>query len=457
MKSNAELDGEIVRLDAARDLARLPRSSEEKLALRFAELYSGDLRYVAAWSKWMIWGGVRWQPDFTLEAFDRARRICREAASAANRDGERGAKSLASAKTVAAVVTLARSDRRIAATVDQWDRDPWLLNTPAGVVDLKSGNIRRHFATDYLTQVTSVGPGGDCPAWYGFLKRVTADNSDLQSYLQRVVGYCLTGLTSEQALFFIYGTGGNGKGVFTTTLSGILADYHRAAPIETFTASRYDRHPTELARLRAARVVTSVETEEGRRWAESRIKSLTGGDIVTAHFMRQDDFEYLPQFKLVIAGNHKPGLRSVDEAIRRRFNLLPFTITIPPEERDLELVEKLKIERSGILGWAIEGCLAWQRKGLDPPVVVVEATVAYLEAEDAIAIWLDERCEVAPEFSASSTALYASWQDWAEKAGEQAGSQKSLSKKLQAKGFARVRNRYGTYFFGLRVTGVATP
>ena len=246
--------------------------------------------------------------------------------------------------------------------------------------------------------------------------------------MQRVVGYCLTGLTSEQALFFIYGTGGNGKGVFTTTLSGILADYHRAAPIETFTASRYDRHPTELARLRAARVVTSVETEEGRRWAESRIKSLTGGDIVTAHFMRQDDFEYLPQFKLVIAGNHKPGLRSVDEAIRRRFNLLPFTITIPPEERDLELVEKLKIERSGILGWAIEGCLAWQRKGLDPPVVVVEATVAYLEAEDAIAIWLDERCEVAPEFSASSTALYASWQDWAEKGGEAGFPKKSFEK-----------------------------
>ena len=165
------------------------------------------------------------------------------------------------------------------------------------------------------------------------------------------------------------------------------------APIETFTASHQDRHPTELARLRGARLVTSVETEEGRRWAESRIKSLTGGDKIAVHFMRQDFFEFTPQFKLVIAGNHKPGLRSVDEAIRRRLNLIPFTVTIPPAERDPDLAEKLKAEWPGILAWAIVGCLAWQRDGLAAPKAVTSATAAYLEAEDAVAAWIKERCE----------------------------------------------------------------
>ena len=162
--------------------------------------------------------------------------------------------------------------------------------------------------------------------------------------MQRVFGYALSGDTSAHALFFLFGTGANGKSVTIDTVAGILNDYHRTAAIETFTASSVERHPTDLAGLRGARLVTAVETEEGRRWAESRIKTLTGGDKIAARFMRQDYFEFSPQFKLVIAGNHKPGLRSVDEAIRRRFHLIPFTVTIPPASRDPQLREKLKAE-----------------------------------------------------------------------------------------------------------------
>jgi putative DNA primase/helicase len=179
------------------------------------------------------------------------------------------------------------------------------------------------------------------------LRRITAGDDRLVSYLQRAFGYALTGNVREHALFFGYGTGANGKGVTLNTLAGILGDYHESAPIETFTASSGDRHPTELADLRGARLVTATETEEGRRWAESRIKMLTGGDRVKARFMRQDFFEYNPQFKLFITGNHKPSLRSVDEAIRRRFHLIPFTVTIPPEQRDPDLAEKLKTEWPG--------------------------------------------------------------------------------------------------------------
>ena len=208
-----------------------------------------------------------------------------------------------------------------------------------------------------------------------------------------MLGYALTGSTREHALFFGYGSGANGKGVTINTAAGILADYAQTAAVETFTASFTDRHTTELAALRGARLVTVAETEEGRRWAESRIKTLTGGDPIRARFMRQDEFEFQPQLKLLISGNHKPGLRSVDEAIRRRFHLIPFVITIPPDERDPDLAEKLKSEWPAILAWMIAGCLAWQRERLNPPAAVRDATAAYLDAQDALAAWIEECCE----------------------------------------------------------------
>jgi P4 family phage/plasmid primase-like protien len=176
---------------------------------------------------------------------------------------------------------------------------------------------------------------------------------------------------------FLWGMGGNGKSTFLEAITQCVGDYHRAAPIETFTASHTDRHPTDLAGLRGARLVTAIETDEGRHWAESKIKTLTGGDKISARFMRQDFFEYIPQFKLLIAGNHKPGLRSVDEAIRRRFNLIPFAVTIPKQDR--QFGEKLKAEWPGILAWMIQGCLDWQQRGLNPPDAVTAATDAYLE------------------------------------------------------------------------------
>ena len=257
-----------------------------------------------------------------------ARRICRDASAECN--GKKGEKAaLASAKTVSAIERLAKSDRRIAATIDQWDADPWLLNTPDGVVDLRTGTLRAHRASDYMTKITVAGPGGACPIFLRFLDRITGSDPELVAYLRRALGYALTGITREHALFFGYGTGANGKSVLLSTVAGILGDYHKTAPIETFTASNVDRHPTDLAMLRGARLVTATETEEGRQWAESRIKTLTGGDRVSARFMRQDFFEFTPQFKLFIAGNHRPGLRSVDEAIRRRFHLVPFAVTIP--------------------------------------------------------------------------------------------------------------------------------
>jgi putative DNA primase/helicase len=344
---------------------------------------------------------------------------------------------------------LAKADRRHAATVNQWDVDPWLLNTPDGVVDLRTGRLRPHQPDDYMTKITAGAPGGECPLFLRFLTKITGGHRELERFLQRVAGYSLTGVTREHALFFGYGTGANGKGTFLNTLTGIQGGYATVAPMETFTATIAERHTTDLAMLRGARLVTAQETEEGRRWAESKIKALTGGDPITARFMRQDFFTFTPAFKLFIAGNHKPGLRGVDEAIRRRFHLVPFTVTVPLEERDPELAEKLKAEWQGILAWAIQGCLEWQRIGLSPPDAVQRATEDYLAAEDAITNWIGERCRKAGYGGSRAGELFDDWRKWALAAGEEPGSQKRFSQALEARGYSKRRIAGGIEFEGL--------
>jgi len=438
------------------DNSPAPGFTEDSLALRFAETHAHELRYVAAWGRSLIWTGTHWQFEDTLRVFDLARKICREATAHCSKSAVPSA--LSRAKTVAAVEQLSRSDRTLAATIDQWDKDQWLLNTPGGTVDLKTGRIRPHRQEDYCKKTTAVAPGGTCSGFLEFLAEITNYDADLIDYIQRVVGYALTGDTSEHALFFLHGTGANGKSVFISTISGILGAYHKTAPIETFTATSVASHPTDLAGLMGARLVTTVETEEGRRWAESKIKSLTGGEEISARFMRQDFFQYRPVFKLLIAGNHTPGLRSVDEAIRRRFHLVPFAVTIPPEQRDKALAGKLRAEWPGILQWAIEGCLKWQAEGLNPPQAVTIATAAYLEGEDSISAWIEERCELGAKHWSRSGALFASWKAWAELAGERVGSQKAFSEKLEGRGLVPKKEGHAKArgFLGIRLIEAET-
>ena len=254
-------------------------------------------------------------------------------------------------------------------------------------IELKTGTSRASRREDYATKCAGAAIEGECPLWLQFLDAVTAGDGDLQAYLQRVAGYCLTGVTIEHVMFFLHGSGANGKSVFINTLVGAWGDYAAIAPMETFVeTTQSDRHPTELAKLRGARLVVAQETEQGRRWAEAKIKALTGGDKIAARFMRQDFFEFTPQFKLMIAGNHRPSLTSVDEAIRRRIHLIPFTVTISPEKRNLKLGDELRKEWGGILKWAVAGCLEWQRIGLAPPVGEATATQDKLQARAAKAI-----------------------------------------------------------------------
>ena len=412
-------------------------TTEDGLSTAFTRRYGEDWRYCALWGKWLVWTGMRWNPDQVLYVLHLARSICRMASQQA--DSPRLKAKLASAATISAVEKIARSDPTHASTADEWDADLWALNTPGGVVDLRSGQMRPHRREDRMTKMTTATPQGDSPTWRAFLTDVTGGDAELMAYLQMVAGYCLTGVTSAHALFFLYGTGANGKSVFINVLSTILGDYAANAPMDTFMEARGDRHPTDLAGLRGARFVSSIETEQGRRWNESRVKAITGGDKIAARFMRQDFFEYVPQFKLIIAGNHKPSIRNVDEAMKRRLHLIPFTVTIPPEKRDGRLTEKLLKERDGILAWAIEGCRQWQRQGLKPPACVVSATEEYFEAEDALGQWIEERCMLGQAHRAGVSELFADWREWAERAGEYVGSVKRFSELMATRKFEKCR------------------
>jgi putative DNA primase/helicase len=271
-------------------------------------------------------------------------------------------------------------------------------------------------------------------------------------FLQQWAGYCLTGDTRQHSLVFVFGNGGNGKSVFLNVLTGILADYAKTATMDAFVASHNDRHSTDLAMLHGARLVTASETEEGRQWAEARIKQLTGGDPITARFMRQDNFTFHPQFKLTIVGNHQPILRNVDDAMRRRFNLVPFTRK--PERPDRQLEEKLKAEWSEILRWMIEGCLDWQTNGLTRPTGVDDATSAYFSDQDLMAQWLEDECDCEPgnEYKwATSAQLFTSWATYARRAGEEPGSQKSFGAALGKRGFVKSRKPGDRGYLGIRL------
>jgi putative DNA primase/helicase len=428
-----------------------PRGSEEAFALAFADRHVDRFRFCQS-EGWREWDGARWQPDDALRHFTEARTLVRELAR--NAEAEAEAKRIASSKSVAATVHLARADARLIVGMPDWDVDEWLLNTPSGTIDLRTGLMRAHARSDLITKVAAVAPGGECSRWLQFLDEVTGNDPELVGFLRRVSGYCLTGNTREHVLLFAYGAGANGKSVFIDTLAGILADYARTAFVETFTENPrgFDRHPTEIAMLKGARLVAANETEAGRAWAESRIKSITGGDRIVARHMRKDPFEFTPQFKLLIVGNHKPRLRSVGEAMRRRLRLIPFDVTIPPEKRDNRLTESLRAEWSGILRWAVEGCLEWQRDGLKAPERVLAATASYFGEEDGLAAWLEDAAEVGPELSEHSAALWTSWRAWSEASGERAGSRQDFARRLEERGFTRKKGTGGArQFAGLRL------
>lgn len=408
--------------------------SEDAIALAFTETFRHTLRFDHDVGRWFRWNGEYWKRDGTDLAMDYTRTFARQLSEAK--------RALCKASVASGAERFARADRAHAVTNEIWDSDPFLLGTPGGTVDLRNAEMAPPEPGQYISKQTAIAPEhGEPVLWLKFLREAMAGDEAMVTFLQQWCGYCLTGDTREHALGFAYGDGGNGKGVFLNTITGIMGDYAVTAAMETFTASRNERHSTELAMLRGARLVTASETEEGRAWAEAKIKAITGGDPITARFMRQDNFTFKPQFKLTIAGNHAPTLRNVDDAMRRRFNIIPFTTK--PETPDRQLEVKLQAEWGQILAWAIRGCRDWLAIGLTRPAAVLDATKEYFADQDLLGQWFEERCELTPGRFDTCAKFYADWASFAKSHGEEPGSNKSFGQMMRKRGFHAESMRSG--------------
>jgi putative DNA primase/helicase len=416
--------------------------------------------------RWLVWNEGRWVADDICDiqrrAKDTARLIYEEAAAAKDSDERKKlAKWAARSESegrIRAMISLARSEPGIVVRPSQLDADPWLLNCANGTVDLRTGELRPHRPGDLCTKQVSVeyDPGASCPTWNEFLAEIMNYNLRLVSFLQLAVGYSLTGDTSEQILFLLYGTGANGKTTFLENIKAVLGGYATQADFTTFLARKYDSVRNDVARLAGARFVSAIEADTDRRLSEVLIKSITGGDTIAARFLYAEFFEFHPQFKLFLAANHKPIIRGTDIAVWRRIRLIPFAVTIPPERQDRKLPEKLRAELRGVLAWAVRGCLAWQEHGLGAPEEVEAATACYREEMDVLGGFLSECCAQGQERRTKASELYQAYIQWCVANGEHPVKQRTFGMKLTERGFQRFRGAQGARMWkgiGL-VTGV---
>jgi P4 family phage/plasmid primase-like protien len=442
-------------------------------ALAFVEAHKQDFRYCYPWKTWMTWRKTHWERDETGQAMRCAKqtitRMLRRAEDLDSLDLKAlmaHVKSSLSTARLKALLESAQSEDGMPTMPDEWDTHPWLLNCANGTIDLRTGVLMGHQRADYLIKRLTVpyDPKALCPTWDAFLWRImggtvgldspddaagTLENRqkadeqahELITFLQRAVGYALTGEIREECLFLLYGTGQNGKSKFLGAMHDLLGDYAQATHSKTFMVTdRMDGIPNDLARLRGARFISAIELGKNRRLNEELVKRVTGADLITARFMHGEFFDFMPQFKLFMATNYLPKITSIDKAMWRRIHQIPFTVTIPDEEKDDRLGEKLRAELPGILAWAVRGCLAWQQQGLMPPVAVQEATAAYKSSMDTIGRFIEECCHVDCGNSAvrvRASILYDAYKQWCETNGEHFETMTAFGTYLENQGFEK--------------------
>lgn len=425
-------------------------------ARRLVRNHGRDIRYCHIWGKWLAWNDRRWEVDENGEIMRRAKEtsisIYREVARAANEDERktmaRWALASEAASRMKAMIELAQSEPGIPVAPGELDADDWILNVKNGILDLRTGKLLPHAREAMLTKLAPVeyAPETTCPVWLAFLERIMDGNQELISFLQRAVGYALTGDTREEVIFLLYGTGANGKSTFLETMQGLLGDYARQADFSTFLLKQNETVRNDLARLAGVRLVSAIELEAGKRLSESVVKQVTGRDTVTARFLFREYFEYRPKMKIFLACNHKPVIKGNDHAIWRRIRLIPFNVTIPDEEQDKDLDRKLRTELPGIFAWAVQGCLDWQEHGLGTPGAVQDATEEYREEMDVLGEFLVRRCLVGDGLRAFSSDLYRAYLDWAQDTGiRKPMSQTMFGSRLSERGFTRKKSTGGNY------------
>ena len=430
-------------------------------ARRLVALHGQDIRYNYLNRKWYFWDGCRWRVDDCGEVERRAKRgvgeIYREAAETDNlkRREALGQHALRSEESrhIRAMVSLAQSEPGIPVLPRDFDADPWLLNCANGTVDLRTGELRAHDRADLLTCLSPVSYDleAGCPIFEKFVYQIQANNIRVYDFLQRALGYALTGSTQEQCLFILWGSGANGKSTLINLVTRLLGNYARNTPVETLLAKKQSGEiPTDVARLDGPRFVMAKEVDRGRRLSESLIKELTGQDTVTARFLYGEYFDFIPKFKLFLSTNHKPIIKGTDNAIWRRIKLIRFPVQLSEDQWDRELPDKLWAEASGILTWLVNGCLCWQRLGLDVPEEVAKATAEFRAEMDMLAEFLSSCCVIGPDKSGWAKDLHGAYESWADEQGlkdKELLGQRAFGLALSERGFERDRSTHGRHLW----------
>jgi putative DNA primase/helicase len=429
-------------------------------AERFVAFAGDRFRFVPAWGTWLAFDGARWRRDTDGETVRTARDLLRATAAQAmalsnQEEAERlMAHALASESRARISSMLDLAQALLPVATDALDQDHDAFNCANGTLDLRTGALRPHHRDDLLTRLSPVRwePDAACPRWEAFLDQITGGRKGVIAFLQRAIGYSLTGHVHEQVLLLLYGTGANGKSTFLETLRSMLGDYATQTDFTTFLKRDGDGARNDLARLVGARFVSAVEAEPGRPFAEAVVKQMTGGDTITARFLFKEFFDFKPVFKLWFAANHKPAVAGTDHGIWRRMRLVPFTVTIPEEERDPRLPEKLLAELPGILAWAVRGAMAWHADGLGVPAEVRTATASYRDEMDSLGPFVEETCLTLPDARVTAADLYAAYGAWCAANGERTRSQKGFASALREHGYVAVRGAKGVRCWqGLRI------
>jgi P4 family phage/plasmid primase-like protien len=444
--------------------AATPRIDPDQLltdtynARAFVRDHGEDLRYCYPWKSWLVWSGTHWERDTSGRVLRLAKQTVRKlAGQAEGLDDDMAVRALLthvrkslSTASLKAMIENAQNEEGIPAQPEAFDADPWLINCTNGTLDLRTSTLQPHRREDLLTQRLPVAydEHAECSTWKAFLWRIMNQQQELIDFLRRVVGYALTGSTREQCLFLLCGPSKTGKSTFLATLRALLGPYAQQADMRTFMHKDRDEVRNDLADLAGSRVVCALESQEGRRLAESLIKELTGGvDLIKARFLYQEHFTFKPQFKLFLGSNHRPVIADTDSAIWERIRLIPFDVQIPKSERNKTLDAELLQELSGIFAWAVRGCREWLELGeLKEPAAVEQATQGYRDEMDDVGRFLKEGCILKTDYKTKTTVLLKAYQQWS---GQSTETAKSFAKKLTDRKYESKHQMTGTFWQGI--------
>ena len=434
-------------------------------ARRLILKHGKHLRYLKARDLWLVWNGKHWAPDETGEVVRLAKQVIADLAEEARSasDGEESApvrkwqRRCETPARISAMLDWAKTEPGINVLPDQLNADPWKFNCRNGTVDLRTGQLHPHNSEDLHSKLADndYDPKAQCSVFLKFLQRISNEDATWVNYVQRIFGYALTGDTREQCFFFSTGGGENGKSTLISTLLHIAGPYGKTSAPEVFLKRNYATHPTEVADIQGCRVIVTPEVEQGRALNEALLKQLSGGDKIKARYLFHDFFEFTPTAKVILSANTLPEIRGADHGIWRRVRVIPFDVTISAEEKDPQLLDKLKAEAPGILAWAVQGCLAWQQRRLSPPDRILRATAEYRETMDIVGRFLTDACERHPKGRESAADLFQAFECWCAANGEAVLTQKDFGSRLLNHGLRGLKSNGRTVRVGVRLKGRA--